>query len=258
MIDNKRQVSQCFTPFDLKRLESYTNNLLDYHVILDLASTLAHHYFLGRYNADECSGIKPVRLSPVQAAIILGVGLQKKSFNDLETELELPTSQILALFGKTVKKCVVYLSEVVEIDAKMQVEQENAVVEKTAMEGKRRNPENDEEWDPTLTNLDDDLQEGSEEWIAMQERKSRQKELVGSWDLSSYVIGGTDEDWEKVKVGAVSGIANIPNAASTKKRKLVSTAADLASKSSGESNGIVDPRNLLKLKKKGDKKRKRK
>ena len=36
------------SPFDLKRLESYANNMLDYHVILDLVPRLALLYFTDR------------------------------------------------------------------------------------------------------------------------------------------------------------------------------------------------------------------
>lgn len=65
------------TPFDLKRLESYANNALDYHVVLDLLPSLASFYFDRRLGPD-------VRLSAVQSAILLGLGLQRKSVEDIE------------------------------------------------------------------------------------------------------------------------------------------------------------------------------
>lgn len=66
------------TPFDLKRLESYANNMLDYHVILDLMPTVASLYFLKRLGSSD------VRLTAVQSSILLALGLQRKSFEDLE------------------------------------------------------------------------------------------------------------------------------------------------------------------------------
>jgi len=33
------------TPFDLKRLESYAKNLVDFHLVLDLIPTVAKLYF---------------------------------------------------------------------------------------------------------------------------------------------------------------------------------------------------------------------
>jgi N-acetyltransferase 10 len=65
------------TPFDLKRLESYANNMLDYHVILDLLPNLASLYFEKRLNGD-------VQLSAVQSSILLALGLQRKSVEEVE------------------------------------------------------------------------------------------------------------------------------------------------------------------------------
>lgn len=65
------------SPFDLKRLESYANNMLDYHVVLDLLPTVASLYFEGRLGDN-------VRLSAVQASILLGLGLQRKTIEEVE------------------------------------------------------------------------------------------------------------------------------------------------------------------------------
>ena len=62
--------------FDFKRLESYSQNLVDFHLIMDLVPTIARLYF----------NILPqgvLSLSPVQAAILTGLGLQFKSIDDL-------------------------------------------------------------------------------------------------------------------------------------------------------------------------------
>jgi N-acetyltransferase 10 len=68
------------TPFDLKRLESYANNMLDYHVILDLLPTVASLHFQKRLGED-------VRLSAVQCAILLALGLQRKAVEEVEVSL---------------------------------------------------------------------------------------------------------------------------------------------------------------------------
>jgi len=39
-------LEQHITVFDLKRLESYAKNLVDFHLIMDLVPTLAKLYFL--------------------------------------------------------------------------------------------------------------------------------------------------------------------------------------------------------------------
>lgn len=71
------ELDMLMTPFDLKRLESYANNSLDYHVVLDLLPTLASLYFDRRLGPE-------VRLSAVQSAILLGLGLQRKSVEEIE------------------------------------------------------------------------------------------------------------------------------------------------------------------------------
>ncbi len=67
------------TPFDIKRLNSYANNLLDYHVVLDLLPTVASLYFQKRLG-DE------LRLSAVQSSILLAIGLQRKTIEEVEVK----------------------------------------------------------------------------------------------------------------------------------------------------------------------------
>lgn len=74
-------------------------------VILDLLPTLAALYFAQRFPAD-------VKLSGVQSSILLALGLQRKSVEDVEQELQLPVAQSLALFVKTIRKMTKALSEI--------------------------------------------------------------------------------------------------------------------------------------------------
>ncbi|KAI4137296.1 MAG: hypothetical protein L6R39_007357, partial [Caloplaca ligustica] len=86
-----------FSPFDLKRLDSYANNMLDYHVIIDMVPQIAFLYFTRR--------LEPaVSLTGVQQSILLAIGLQRKVLDDVEKELNLPASQLLAMFVKIVRK----------------------------------------------------------------------------------------------------------------------------------------------------------
>ena len=81
------ELGMLLTPFDLKRLESYANNALDYHVVLDLVPTIGTLYFDRRLGPD-------VRLSAVQSAILLGLGLQRKSIEDIEVCILYPNVQL--------------------------------------------------------------------------------------------------------------------------------------------------------------------
>jgi N-acetyltransferase 10 len=70
------------TLFDLKRLESYSKNLVDFHLIMDLIPALARLYF-------SVLPLGVISLSPVQAAILVGLGLQHKTIDSLQQDLNL-------------------------------------------------------------------------------------------------------------------------------------------------------------------------
>ena len=111
---SKKKVSrtlleQYITIFDLKRLESYAKNLVDFHLIMDLVPTLAKLYFL----------ILPegaVSLSYVQAATLTGMGLQFKTIDQLTRELNLQANQLLPLFNKAIRKFTRFIKEVFEYE----------------------------------------------------------------------------------------------------------------------------------------------
>jgi len=77
--------------------------MLDYHVILDLMPTVASLFFQRRLvrpskssssedkPADEGEGAsgKSISLSAVQSAILLGMGLQRKTVEDMEVSFGL-------------------------------------------------------------------------------------------------------------------------------------------------------------------------
>ena len=66
-------------PFDLKRLESYANNMVDYHVIMDLLPIVSSLYFEKRLGEE-------VRLGAVQSSILLALGLQRKTIEQVEVK----------------------------------------------------------------------------------------------------------------------------------------------------------------------------
>lgn len=84
------ELSILLSPFDLKRLESYANNMLDYHVVLDLLPTIASLFFEKRLG-DE------VRLSAVQSSILLAVGLQRKAIEEVEVSSHIYFRSLTAL-----------------------------------------------------------------------------------------------------------------------------------------------------------------
>lgn len=114
--------------FDLKRLESYSKNLVDFHLIMDLVPTLAKLYFTrGSTISGAGASILPktaVNLSYTQSAILLGMGLQHKSVEELQVDLSLQANQMLPLFNKGIRKFTRVFREVFEREIAKQVDQE--------------------------------------------------------------------------------------------------------------------------------------
>lgn len=87
-------------PHEMMRLEAYSNSLIDYPLIRDVAQKLAREYFLEHF---------PVSLSYLQASILLCYGLQHKDIPEIEGEMTLGRPQILSLFMKVMKRLCKYL-----------------------------------------------------------------------------------------------------------------------------------------------------
>ena len=90
------ELGYAFTAHDLDRLDLYAKNMVDHHLISDLLPRLGELCFAGK--------LAGVKLSLLQAAIVLGLSLQRKDVADVASELNLPVSQALALYNKAVRK----------------------------------------------------------------------------------------------------------------------------------------------------------
>ncbi|TFK46145.1 DUF699-domain-containing protein [Heliocybe sulcata] len=165
------ELSFLFSPFDLKRLDSYANNMLDHHVILDLLPNVAQLYFEKRLGDEE-----EVRLSAVQSSILVALGCQRKTVEEAETELQLPVSQTLALFVKLIRKIAKRLTD---------IQKEAISAELPAPRPRANNKEsksNGHTFQPVQQRLEEELNEaGNEEARKM---KEKQRELIDSLDLN--------------------------------------------------------------------------
>ena len=171
----KSDLDKLLTPFDLKRLDSYANNMLDYHVILDLLPTIAHLYFTGRLNA-------AVKLSGVQSSIMLAIGLQRKTLEDLEAELSLPATQLLAMFVKIVRKVSTHFRSLVEgAIAETMPSEEGIGASREIATGIHEDELLDQRFQPLAQDLDQELEEGGDE--AMTELREKQRALIDSLPL---------------------------------------------------------------------------
>ena len=78
-ITTLKELQLFLTKEDFKRLQKYSHGLLNANLILDLVPVISSLYFSKRITKS---------LSPEQAMILLGVGLQRKSLEEVEHELD--------------------------------------------------------------------------------------------------------------------------------------------------------------------------
>lgn len=187
------ELTTMFTPYDLKRLEMYSRNMVDYHLIMDIIPAIARLYFLKQ--------LGDVTLSVAQCALLLGVGLQHKHIDDLEKEIDLPSSQLMGLYNRIIRKIVQFFNNLQE----KAVEAEMVATKDISME-------------PTAQTLNEDLNEAAKEF---QEKHQKDMEKIKEMDLSEYMIRGQDEEWDQVLKKA--GHTAIVSIKSDKKRKLEGT-----------------------------------
>lgn len=181
------ELDSLFTPFDLKRIDSYSNNMLDYHVILDLLPSLATLFFTRRLGPH-------VSLAAAQQAILLALGLQRKTIDDVEKELGVPVNQGLALFVKVMRKFSKSLHELQKQAIGRDVPEQEPVVKRNVPghadknNGNGDKDEDDEDvvgtrdWKPMKTTVAQDLEQVVNE--ETKQARAMQRELIDSMDLS--------------------------------------------------------------------------
>ncbi|VDL76736.1 unnamed protein product [Nippostrongylus brasiliensis] len=171
----REQLAMLLSNVDLKRLSEYARNLVDYQMITDLLPTISRLYFNDSLKEN-------VKLSTVQAAVLLGLGLQHKDVVAIQEELDLPQSQVFALHSKTVRK----LSD--EFDALCMDSIRELIPDKTRDIDKDQQNAAVAHMKPLAESLEDELNKAAEE---IKQRQLRDKEALLSetvGDLSQYEI----------------------------------------------------------------------
>ncbi|EXJ67311.1 tRNA(Met) cytidine acetyltransferase [Cladophialophora psammophila CBS 110553] len=217
----KVDLDALFSPFDLARLESYANNLLDYHVILDLLPALAQLYFTVRLKLPPCN----VNLSGVQQSILLAIGLQRKDLGEVEKELNLPSNQLLAMFVKVVRKISTALRAVVsgEVEASLGEKKEIEINGEEAIEPK---PVGGRVHIAPLgpVNGEGDTEEYGEE--ADPGVREKQRAMIDALPLDKYEISTTsaadNRAWEQaerqVRAAGNSNVVSVKSAGKLKRK----------------------------------------
>uniref|UniRef100_A0A336LK77 RNA cytidine acetyltransferase n=1 Tax=Culicoides sonorensis TaxID=179676 RepID=A0A336LK77_CULSO len=174
-------IDTIFFSHDIQRLESYCRNQVEYRLILDLTIDLSLLYFSSKLNAN---------IDSLQKAIILGVGLQNKSIDQLSTEFNMPGSQILAKFYDCIKKLTKAIVEVMEVN----------IAEKIKEDVNLKNNI------PLCESLNNELETAANEL-----KKKQKKDLLKlkKEDLSQYSIKGNENEWKKALSNTKSKIVSV-------------------------------------------------
>uniref|UniRef100_A0A915P3Y5 Possible tRNA binding domain-containing protein n=1 Tax=Meloidogyne floridensis TaxID=298350 RepID=A0A915P3Y5_9BILA len=100
--------------------------MTDFNLISDLLPIIANIYFNGRLNGQQQTTSFSLDLG--QAAILLGVGLQRKSVDNVAKELELPIEQGYALLNKSIRRLSNHFDTIcrdsIELDSIMEEQSE--------------------------------------------------------------------------------------------------------------------------------------
>ncbi|RNA32850.1 N-acetyltransferase 10-like [Brachionus plicatilis] len=185
---SKEESDTLFNSYDFKRLEMYAQNLVDYHLVIDLVPDIARLYYSNKLGEE-------FNVSLVQSAILLGVGLQKKSVEELEKELQLPPNQLLAMFNKVIKKFISLLEEI-------QISQIDKMLFKPDSEMKK----DQDKMQPLKQSLEEELKEASDKVI--EQELERKKQLLDV-DLKQYEIKGSEKEWTDALKLPVSGYVTV-------------------------------------------------
>lgn len=179
----KSELDNLFSPFDLKRLDSYANNMLDYHVILDMIPQIALLHFTGRL-------APAITVTGVQSLLLLAIGLQRKVLDDVEKELGVPASQLLAMFVKIVRKVASYFRSLLEEAVKETMPASPTREDRNRFDGASR----EQRFKPLARPLDEELKDGAEE--VDRELKEKQRALIDALPLDRYEIENGTVEWD--------------------------------------------------------------
>ncbi|XP_063708521.1 RNA cytidine acetyltransferase [Culicoides brevitarsis] len=174
-------IDQTFLPHDIQRLESYCYNQAEYRLILDLTMDLARLVFDSNLINDK--------VDTLQRAILLGIGLQNKTIDQLSIEFNMPGNQVLAKFYDCIKKLTNYLVKILESNL------EKSITKASKLE------------EPSLSiSLHDELK-GAAEVLKRKQKKELFK--LKNEESNQYFIKGNEDDWKKALVNVKSNIVSV-------------------------------------------------
>ncbi|UXI20139.1 box C/D snoRNA protein 1 [Sarcoptes scabiei] len=209
--------------YDIKRLELYAQNLVDYHLIVDLLPIVSRLYFLDQFGPN-------FHMSYVQNAILLGIGLQHKNIDTIAEELKIPATQILGLFNRSIKKISIFFRNLCEEEIRDQMKIKD--IGQSSL-------------NPLAKSLDDELNE-VEKQIQKNELKQKRK-LVQ--DLNQFAIKGNEDDWNQALKSSQKNLISIKTLASRDNPEISTDRKDFMEQKNGSNSNKKAMKKFKKFKK---------
>ena len=113
--------------------------------------------------------------------MLLGLGLQHKTVDELSKELDLPGTQLLGLFNRTIKKVLDYVNGILQ----------NALVGTVSTSNGN---EKTLKMVPVAESLEEEFSKAEKE---LRHKQEEELELLRKNDLSQYAIKGSEAEWSK-------------------------------------------------------------
>jgi N-acetyltransferase 10 len=200
---------------DLQRLELYSRNMVDHHMILDTLPILTTLLFQGR--------LPDIKLSYLQVAIVLAIGLQHRDVDSIGAELDLPANQVLAFFNKTVRKITAFLRSLIENEAALALPSHEKV---------QRIEMNMQDMSALRVTLDQDQRADELDFNAKQQQRSM---IMGHKDLAKHSISAEGSELEKALAVGMKKQLAVPKVLSVP--KVVKEGESSGGKNNGKNNG---------------------
>ncbi|KAK8741134.1 hypothetical protein OTU49_002513 [Cherax quadricarinatus] len=192
-----RELKTIISGHDLQRLETYSKNLADRHLIMDLLPSIASLYFMKK--------ISPVHLSPLQSSLLVGLGLQLKSFDEVIKPLDLPIESALGVFNRAIRRLLKALSTIQETALARHLPKSMATLA---------------EFTPVSVSLQQDLEDAAKDYDEMAEEQRKHvpvnSNLLGN--IQKFAIQGNETAW---KTALQEGPGNIISVKSTKRQAMM-------------------------------------
>lgn len=184
---SRADIGLSLLPHELRRLDSYTRNQVEFRLILDLTYDIAFLYFQDQF--------PQLSLDAIQKAILIGIGLQHKTVDKVCEEFNMPSNQVLAKFYDAMKKVSRALRTVMEVEIAGELFPVASTESAAAL--KRVAP---------LQSVDKELEEAARD-ISSKQKKELEK--LKKDHLAQFAIKGDDDEWSRAISGSKTSVISV-------------------------------------------------